>query len=88
MYQKEIGSFEAKTHFSQLLSEVIEGNKIIITRHGKRVAVLLAFKETVNINPIQNAINTIENLRKNITLNASDKLENLSIQAMISEGRR
>jgi antitoxin (DNA-binding transcriptional repressor) of toxin-antitoxin stability system len=88
MYHKEVGSFEAKTHFSQLLAEVMEGNEIIITRHGKRVAVLRAFKEIVTASPVQNAINAIESLRKNITLNAVDKVEKLSIQSMISEGRR
>jgi prevent-host-death family protein len=35
---KEVGTYEAKTHFSKLLDEVEAGTKIVITRHGKPVA--------------------------------------------------
>jgi prevent-host-death family protein len=37
---KEVGAFEAKTHFSKLLRLVEEGQTVYITRHGKRVAEL------------------------------------------------
>lgn len=37
---KEVGAFEAKTHLSQLLDLVEEGQTVYITRHGKRVAAL------------------------------------------------
>jgi len=40
MSSREIGAFEAKTHFSQLLKEVEEGNVIHVTRRGKPVAIL------------------------------------------------
>jgi prevent-host-death family protein len=40
MSNREIGAFEAKTHFSQLLKEVEKGNVIHVTRRGKPVAVL------------------------------------------------
>jgi prevent-host-death family protein len=30
---KEVGTYEAKTHFSKLLDEVEAGTKIVITRH-------------------------------------------------------
>ena len=36
----EVGAFEAKTHFSQLLDEVEEGTIVKISRRGKPVAVL------------------------------------------------
>ncbi|MBA3602884.1 MAG: type II toxin-antitoxin system Phd/YefM family antitoxin [Parachlamydiaceae bacterium] len=35
---KHFGAFEAKTHFSALLSEVINGKKFVITKHGVQVA--------------------------------------------------
>lgn len=35
---KEVGTYEAKTHFSKLLDDVASGTKIIITRHGKPMA--------------------------------------------------
>ena len=37
----EVGTFEAKTHLSQLLDRVEEGQSIYITRRGKRVAQLV-----------------------------------------------
>jgi prevent-host-death family protein len=42
---KEIGAFEAKTHLSRLLDEVAAGQRIYITKHGKRVAELSPVKE-------------------------------------------
>lgn len=36
----EMGAFEAKTHFSQLLDEVEDGAVVKITRRGKPVAIL------------------------------------------------
>ncbi|MEI7881898.1 MAG: type II toxin-antitoxin system Phd/YefM family antitoxin [bacterium] len=35
-----IGAFEAKTHFSELLTKVHEGTLFIVTKHGKPVAQL------------------------------------------------
>ena len=35
---KEVGTYEAKTHFSKLLEDVQAGTKIIVTKHGKPVA--------------------------------------------------
>ncbi|MCK5735811.1 MAG: type II toxin-antitoxin system prevent-host-death family antitoxin [Spirochaetaceae bacterium] len=40
MNHLEIGAFEAKTHFSQLLKEVEQGSIIHVTRRGKPVAVI------------------------------------------------
>lgn len=37
---KEIGTLEAKTRLSELLSEVQLGRSFFITRHGKRIAQL------------------------------------------------
>ena len=45
MRVKEVGSFKAKTHFARLLDAVEKGEKIYITRRGKRVAQLTASEE-------------------------------------------
>lgn len=37
-----VPAFEAKTHFSALLDRVEAGEEIVITRHGKAVAKLVA----------------------------------------------
>jgi prevent-host-death family protein len=37
-----VGAFEAKTHLSKLLDAVEAGKRVVVTRHGKPVAELLA----------------------------------------------
>ena len=39
---REVGVLEAKTHFSSLLDEVERGEEVAITRHGRRIARLVA----------------------------------------------
>jgi prevent-host-death family protein len=39
---RTVQSTEAKTHFAQLLDEVEHGETIVITRHGKPIARLVA----------------------------------------------
>jgi prevent-host-death family protein len=43
--QQQIGTFEAKTHFSQLIEEVESGLDFIITKRGKPVAKLAPFTQ-------------------------------------------
>jgi prevent-host-death family protein len=38
---KQIGSYEAKTHLSQLLDEVEAGQSVVITRNGRPAARLV-----------------------------------------------
>ncbi len=38
----EVGTLEAKNRLSSLLDEVLEGGEVVITRHGKPVAKLVA----------------------------------------------
>ena len=45
MRVQEVGSFEAKTHFARLLDAVEKGEKIYITRKGKRVVQLTTSEE-------------------------------------------
>jgi prevent-host-death family protein len=40
-----VGAFEAKTHLSNLLDRVERGDRIVITRHGREVAVLSPAKK-------------------------------------------
>jgi prevent-host-death family protein len=41
--QQQIGAFEAKTHFSQILEKVENGADFLITRRGKPVAKIVPF---------------------------------------------
>ena len=41
-----VGAFEAKTHLSELLARVEEGEEVTITKHGRPVARLVPVSET------------------------------------------
>lgn len=41
MSDTSIGIFEAKTHFSAIVEEVLQGRRYVITRHGRAVALLI-----------------------------------------------
>jgi antitoxin (DNA-binding transcriptional repressor) of toxin-antitoxin stability system len=55
----EVGAFEAKTHFSQLLDEVEAGAVVKISRRGKPVAIL---KQDVAVSR-ENALKALRELR-------------------------
>jgi prevent-host-death family protein len=40
-----IGTFEAKTHFSEIIDEVQRGRDYVITKRGKPVAKIVPFSE-------------------------------------------
>jgi prevent-host-death family protein len=40
-----VGAFEAKTHFSALLEKVEQGERVVITKHGRPVARLIPINE-------------------------------------------
>ena len=44
---QQINIHEAKTHLSRLLENVIEGDEVVIAKHGKPVARLIPFKTKV-----------------------------------------
>ena len=41
---QQINIHEAKTHLSRLIENVIEGDEVVIARHGKPVECLIPFK--------------------------------------------
>jgi len=77
---KNVGSFEAKTHLSELLERVMAGESITITKHGKAVAMLVPVK-TGQSDPKKAAAN-IRALRK------GNRLGGISIRELVEMGRR
>lgn len=75
-----IGAYEAKTHLSQLLDRVAQGERIAITKHGVTVAVL----QPPDSKPKQTVAETIAELK---TFREGKRLGGLSIREMIDEGR-
>ena len=81
---KQFGSFEAKTHFSEILGEVINGESFVITKHGVQVAMIIPFtQKEEGVDPVKNSIRAIKKLRKGITLG-----KKLSVRKMREEGRK
>ncbi len=76
-----IGSYEAKTHFAQLLDRVMRGEQIAISRNGAPVAVLQPVSAHSKPDPSQ-TIARIKMFRE------EHSLDGLSIRDMIEEGRR
>jgi len=45
MKSEQIGAFEAKNHFSELLEKAVQGMETIVTKHGRPVARIVPFVE-------------------------------------------
>jgi prevent-host-death family protein len=56
---REVGAFEAKNGFGQLLDRVEDGEDVIITRHGKGVARMILARHSVSRGEAQAAIQRI-----------------------------
>ncbi|HTU22753.1 MAG TPA: type II toxin-antitoxin system prevent-host-death family antitoxin [Gemmataceae bacterium] len=77
-----VGSYEAKTHLSQLLDRVSRGETILITRHGQAVAMLVP--PVIESKPgVRHVVGKMRELRKGVTLGPD-----LTIRQLIEEGRR
>ncbi|RME82059.1 MAG: type II toxin-antitoxin system prevent-host-death family antitoxin [Caldilineae bacterium] len=75
-----VGAYEAKTHFSQLLERVAQGERIIITRHHVPVATLQPVPPQPELTPEQ----VISQLR---ALRSRYRLQGLDVQEMKNQGR-
>jgi prevent-host-death family protein len=77
-----VGSFEAKTHLSQLLERVAKGEEFTITKHGKPVARLVpaAAKSRLDVRKV---IEELKAFSKGNTLG-----KGVTIRELIDEGRR
>ncbi len=76
-----IGTYEAKTHFAQLIERVEQGERIVITRHGVPVAVLHPIEGRPALPPEQ-VIAALKAFRRD------RRLEGLPLRELIEEGRR
>jgi prevent-host-death family protein len=78
---KSIGSFEAKTHLSNLIDNVLKGNDYIITKRGKPVARLIPYNAHENDLSIKEVVIQFDNIRKSIK-------GKINIKEYINEGRK
>lgn len=78
---REVGAFEAKTKFGQLLDQVEHGEEIVITRHGRPVARLTSVEPGFDRERARRAVAGILETSKGVTLGG------LKIKDLINEGR-
>jgi len=66
--KNSIGTFEAKTHFTRIITQVIAGEEIFITRRGKTVAKIIPIKEVLDREAAKAAIFRLRKLAKEMHL--------------------
>ncbi len=78
-----LGAYEAKTHFSEVLDRVENGETVTVTRHGVAVARIVPVHD--DFENARSAIKEWETYRdeQNITLGGG-----ITIKELIEEGRR
>ncbi len=79
---KNIGAFQAKTHFSEILAEVSAGEEFIVTLRGKKVAKVIPFSEEAKESSPQASIRSIRELRKGL------RRGKLNLKKLRAEGRK
>ena len=77
-----VGTYDAKTHFSEMLERVEAGEELTITRHGNPVARLIPVRRKTTARQRRQAIDAMREAAKGI------RLRGLSIKALLREGRR
>jgi prevent-host-death family protein len=77
-----VGTFEAKTHLSELLDRVANGDEITITRNGKPVARLVPV-DSAGASERRKVARRIDKARRGVKLGPG-----LTIRKLIDEGRR
>jgi prevent-host-death family protein len=78
---KTVGAFEAKTHLSSLLDQVEQGERVIITKHGRPVAELVPVSRR-DPSRIRQAIEDLKEFQK------THGLGGLSAKELVEEGRK
>lgn len=66
--KNSVGIFEAKTHFTKIITQVIAGDEILITRRGRAVAKIIPIKEKLNGDAAKAAIFRLKKLAKEMQL--------------------
>jgi prevent-host-death family protein len=84
-----VAAFEAKTKFGELLDRVLEGEEIVITRHEKPVARLIA-EGGRSLADIKRAAEGLEALQKEIAGSSKGKksVSWKEFKAAVEEGRK
>ena len=79
---KRIGSFEAKTNLSALLLRVEGGERIVITTHGRAVAMLVPPTDDDRMTSLRETVAAIRAFRRGRSLGG------ITAQELRDEGRK
>ncbi len=82
---RQFSAFEAKNKFGTLLDLVEQGEEVVVTRHGKAVARLVAESSVSKRRTPEEAKLLVEEFRQ---MAKGVRLNGLSINSLIEEGRR
>ena len=83
MSTQQIGAFEAKTHFSQIIQKVENGSDFIVTKRGKPVAKIIPYEQEKKMTH-QEAIEALREMRKHYRGKPGD----FNVREAIEDGRR
>lgn len=83
----EMGIYEAKTHFADVIERVSRGERITITKRGKPVVELRAVEDTQDRSAIEAAMARLDERRRNRPKNRKP-ITVAEIVAAKNEGRR
>lgn len=87
MAQTKVTAFEAKTRFGELLERVANGEEVVITRHDKPVARLVA-EGAQRGDDVRRAVSGLQELQQQIRKRSRAKLSDREVRAAIDEGRQ
>lgn len=79
-----VGSFQAKTHLSELLDRVARGEKVVITRRGKPAAMLVPPAEESN----DDIAAIVREMLEDRDRSGRRLGRGLSVRQLLEEGRR
>lgn len=79
-----VGTFEAKTHLTELLERVERGGRVTITRRGKPVAMLVPVVDA----GLGNTADVIQRMLDRRDRQGPTLGPGLSVRGLIEEGRR
>jgi len=83
MSTQQIGAFEAKTHFSQIIQKVENGADFIVTKRGKPVAKIIPYEQEKKMTR-KEAVEALIEMRKLYRGTPGD----FNVREAIEEGRK
>lgn len=82
----KVTAFEAKTRFGELLERVAKGEEVVITRHDKPVARLIA-EGAQRLDEVRRSVQGLRDLQQRIRRRSKVTLSDAEVRSAIEQGR-